>query len=193
MMSSSVCSGTHHRVVTAMELFATPEARSALAAASFRARSGGTHLLPIGAVTADAEDLDGVADIGEAVLAGHLCGPRLDVTTLDFDRRATRAADQVVMVIVRAAAVHRLAGVGAQRVDQPVGGHRLQRAVHGRQTDALAAAPQFVVEFLRGSEVVEVFQQRRDRGALAGGPHSGGAHWLPSAACVTAATTISAR
>ena len=112
------------------------------------------------------------------MLAGHLGGPRLDVTALDLDRRAARAADQVVMVVLRAAPVHRLAGVGAQRVDEPVGGHRLQRAVHGRQPDALAAAAQFVVQFLGGPEVVEVLQQRGDRGALPGGAHPGAARSL---------------
>src|SRR6185436_4183348 len=136
---------------------------------------------------------DGVADFGEAVFAGHSGGPCLDIAALDLDGRAARSADQVVMVVFGAAPVHRLAGVGAQRVDEPVGGHRLQRAVHGREADALATAAQFVVQFLCGPEVVEVFQQRRDRGALAGRPHAGGGHSLPSAACVTAATTMSVR
>src|SRR4029078_10915243 len=53
------------------------------------------HLLLNGARAADAEDLDGVTDVGEAVLAGHLGSPRLDVTALDPDRRAARASGQV--------------------------------------------------------------------------------------------------
>ena len=43
------------------------------------------------------------------------------------------------MVVLGAAPVHRLAGVGAQRVDEAGGRHRLQGAVHGGQADALAA------------------------------------------------------
>jgi len=81
------------------------------------------QLLLIGAVAADAKDLDGVADFGEAVFAGHSGGPRLDIAAMDLDGRAARSADQVVMVVFGAAPVHRLAGVGAQRVDEPVGSH----------------------------------------------------------------------
>ncbi len=89
-----------------------------------------------------------------ATSAAHV----LDVTALNLHRRAAGPADQVVMVVFRAAPVHRLAGVGAQRVDEPVGGHLLQCAVHRRQADALAAAAQFVVQLLRGPELVEVLQ-----------------------------------
>ena len=72
--------------------------------------------------------------------ASDLGGPRLDLAALDLDGRAARPAHQVVMVVVGAAPVQRFAGVGAQRVDQSGGGHRLQRAVDGGQPDALAAA-----------------------------------------------------
>ena len=72
-------------------------------------------------------------------------GSGLDLFARNVDDRAATAAYQMVMVVLRAAPVHRLACVGAQRVDEPIGGHLLQRAVHGRQSDALAAAAQFVV------------------------------------------------
>src|SRR5260370_22710336 len=116
-----------------------------------------------------------MAGVGEAVLAGHLGGPRLNVTALDLDSRAAGTADQMVMVVFGATPVHRLAGVGAQCVDEPVGGHRLQCAIHRGQTDALATAAQFVVQLLGGPELVEVLQQRRDRCALPGGAHPGAA------------------
>ena len=148
------------------------------------------------AAAADAEDLDRVADVGEAVLACDFGRPRLDLAALHLDRAAAHPAHQVVMVMLGAAPVHRLAGVGAQGVDQPGGRHRLQGAVHGGQADALAAAAQFVVQFLGRAEVVEVLQQRRDRRALPGGAHarrSASLDSLSSAAWVTAATTMWAR
>ena len=110
------------------------------------------------AASADAEDLDRVADIGEAVLARDVGRPRLDLTALHLDRAAAHPAHQVVVMVFRAAPVHRLAGIGAQGVDQAGGRHRLQSAVHGGQADALAAAAQFVMEILGGPEIVEVLQ-----------------------------------
>ena len=85
-------------------------------------------------------------------------------------------------MVLGAAPVHRFAGVGAQGVDQSGGGHRLQRAVDGGQADALAAAAQFVVQFLGGPEFVDVLEQRRDGGALPGGA-DGGACRLIARAC----------
>ena len=136
-----------------------------------------------------------MADIGEAVFAGHFGGPGLDLTALHLDGAAAGAAHQVVVMVLRAAPVDRLAGVGAQRVDQPGRRHRLQRAVHGGQADALAAAAQFVVQFLGGAEVVEVLQQREiaARCRVARTPAPALIALAPRAAWVTAATTMSAR
>ena len=50
------------------------------------------------AVRTGAEDLQGVADIGEAVLVGHLVGPALNGGSGDLDRVPAVPADQVVMV-----------------------------------------------------------------------------------------------
>jgi hypothetical protein len=58
---------------------------------------------------------------------------------------AADPAHQVMVVMVRAAAVDGLAGVGAQGVDLACGGHRLQGAVHGGQPDALTLLTQFIV------------------------------------------------
>ena len=56
-------------------------------------------------------------DVGEAVLGGDRAGPALDGRALDLDGRAALAADEVVVVRVGAAAVDRLAVLGAQHVD----------------------------------------------------------------------------
>src|SRR5664280_2014180 len=49
-------------------------------------------------VGAGAEDLQGVGDLDEAVLPGHLRGGLLDARQLDLDRAPTLAADQVMVV-----------------------------------------------------------------------------------------------
>ena len=83
------------------------------------------------------------------MFAGDLGGPRLDVTALDLDGRPACPAHQMVVMVIRAAPVHRFTGIGAQGVDRAGRGHLLQRAVHGGQADALTAPAQFVVQFLR--------------------------------------------
>ena len=69
--------------------------------------------------------------------------------------------------------VDRFAGVGPHGVDQVGGGQRLQRAVDGGESDGVAATAQFVVQFLCGTESVDVVEQCDDRGPLAGGPDAG--------------------
>ncbi len=136
-------------------------------------RQRADRLTPAATVRAGAEDLDGVADIGEAVSGRHFGCPRLDLVVAHLDRRPAAAAHQVVVMVFRAAPVDRFAGVGAQRVEHARGGHRLQRPVDGGQADVLAAPPQLVVQFLGRAEVVERVQQRRDRRPLPGRPHAG--------------------
>src|SRR6202012_4772043 len=63
------------------------------------------------------EDFDGVTDFGEPMLGGYCGRPHLDLVVAHLDRGTAAAAHQVVVVMLRAPAVHRLAGVGAQRVD----------------------------------------------------------------------------
>ena len=109
-------------------------------------------------------------------------GPGLDLAALHLDGRAARAAHQVVMVVFRAAPVHRFAGVGAQRVDDAGRRHLLQGAVHRGQPDTLTAPAQLVVQLLGRPKLVELVQQRRDRGALTGGAHARRRHSRPSAA-----------
>ena len=53
---------------------------------------------------AHAEDLDGVADVGEAVLGGDFGGPRLGLAALDLDGGAAVAAHQVMVVVLPSSA-----------------------------------------------------------------------------------------
>lgn len=68
-----------------------------------------------GAVSAYAEDLDGVADVDVSVLSGDLVGPAFDGGSFDFDGGAALPADEVVVVAVGAASpVERFAACGLE-------------------------------------------------------------------------------
>ena len=142
------------------------------AGAQIRRASDG--LSPLGpAVRAGAEDLDGVADVGEAVLAATSAAHTSTSWSPTSMVATAAAAHQMVVMVLGAPAVDRLAGVGAQRVDHSRRRHRLQCPVDGGQADVLAAAAQLVVQLLGRAELVERFQQRRNRRSLAGGADAG--------------------
>ena len=122
---------------------------------------------------AGAEDLQRVGDVGEAVLGGDRVGPALDGRPLDLDGRAALAADEVVVVRVRAAAVDRLAVLGPQHVDLAALAEPLEGAVDRRQPDLGAAPVEEVVDLLGAAEVVE-----RREGLGHGDPLPGGAQGL---------------
>src|SRR5688572_2609121 len=105
---------------------------------------------------AGAEDLQRVTDVGEAVLVGDPVGPPLDRRALDLDGETAAPADQVVVVLRAAAAVQRLAGVGAQGVELAVVGQGLHGAVDRGQPDRVAGLAQPGVHLLRAVEAVEV-------------------------------------
>ncbi|CDZ92014.1 hypothetical protein RHRU231_910053 [Rhodococcus ruber] len=163
-------------------------------------RSAGGWGLGVRALAAGAEDLDGVADVDEAVVLGHLVGPALDRGPVHLDGESARAAHEMVVVTGRAAPVDGLPAVGAQHVDGAGFGKGLQGAVDGGQADALAAPAQFVVQVLGRTEFFDLVEQRGDRTALSGGADSddgfgGGRHgWgQPSSTWATASTTMWAR
>ena len=66
-----------------------------------------------------------------------------------------------------AAAVDRLAVLGAQHVHVAVLGQALDGAVHGGQPDARPAGPEHLVQLLGAAELVDVLEQVQDLGALA--------------------------
>src|SRR5690606_26646201 len=107
-----------------------------------RAPSSPTPVAAGGAVATGADELGGVLDLDEVVLLRDPGGPALDDVPGQLDRGAALAADQVVVVAVRAAAVERLAVLDPQHVDVTGLGHRLQGAVDGREPDRPAGLRQ---------------------------------------------------
>src|SRR5690606_27385859 len=106
-----------------------------------------------GALGAGAEHLDRVRYVAEAVLCGDGVRPALDGGARDLDGPAAVAADQVVVVLLGAAGpVDGLALVGAQHVDLARVAERLQRPVHGRETDLGAVRAQVGVDVLCAAE-----------------------------------------
>ena len=103
------------------------------------------------------------------MLGRHRPGPALDGRSLDLDGGAAAAADEVVVVSVRAAPVDRLAVLRPQHVDLAGLRQLLQGAVHRGQADRLAAAPQQVVDLLGRPEVRERGERLGDRAPLPGG------------------------
>ena len=111
--------------------------------------------------------------------------PRLDLGLLDLLGEAALAAHQVmVMVVARATAIQDLALGGAQRVHAPVLGEPLQRAVHGRQADALPLGMQVLENLLGATEVADARQLVQDGLALLGHALHG---WSFRGACQRAA------
>src|SRR5687767_5514873 len=102
------------------------------------------------------------------MLLGHRIGPSLDSRSGDFDSTATCAADQMVMVASRAAAIRRLTLVSSDRVDITCFSHQLQGPIDRGQADACAMMAQIVVNLLGGSEVMSIRQDLLDRRPLPG-------------------------
>ncbi|SLE99524.1 Uncharacterised protein [Mycobacteroides abscessus subsp. massiliense] len=79
------------------------------------------------------------------MLFGDVGRPLLDRARLHLYGETATLADQVMVMAVRAAPVHRLAGVVAQHIHLTRCRHRLQGAVDGGQADALTVALELVV------------------------------------------------
>src|SRR5690606_12870398 len=91
------------------------------------------------AVPADAEHVDDVAGVREAVLGRDLLRPALDGFRLDLHRRTAPLADQVVMVLARGArAVQRFPLAGLQGIGLTVAGEIRERPVYGGEADGRA-------------------------------------------------------
>src|SRR5680860_1347626 len=114
------------------------------------------------------EDLQGVADVGEAVLGRDRVGPAFYGRALHLHRATAGPAHEVVMVCGAAPAVDGLAVLGAEHVDITAVGERLKRPVDRGQPDVLPVAPQQIVNVLGTAEVLERLQRSRHRTALPG-------------------------
>ena len=103
-------------------------------------------------------------DISKTVRRRDRIHPRLDLGLLDLLGEATRAAHQVMMVMVRRAlAVQGFAVGGAQRVDATVVREALERAVHGRKAHALSLDVEVFEDLLGAAEVTDTGQLIEDR------------------------------
>lgn len=115
---------------------------------------------------AGAEDLQVMTDFTKSVLCRNCIGPALDCRAGHLDRTTAVAADQMVVVAGRAAAIRGLTVAGTDGVQITYVGHQLQRAIDRGQSDAFPVMSQIIVNLLRGSEVVSIRQDLLDRRAL---------------------------
>lgn len=125
-------------------------------------------LWPVSAGVAGTKDLEVVADLPKAVLLRNGIRPPLHRRPRDFDRTTTDAANQMMMVPGRAAAVRRLTVVGPNGVKIAGICHELQSPIDRGEADAFAVMTQAVMNLLRRPEVVLICQNLLDRGALPG-------------------------
>src|SRR5450631_1412163 len=123
-----------------------------------------------GAGGAEAEDLQRVMNVAEAVLGADLVGPALDGRSFDLDGPPAASADQVMVVAVAAPPVDSFTVAGPHHVDSAVGRHGLEGAVHRGESYALALGTQPRVQVLGRHEVADVHEQGFDGGSLSGGP-----------------------
>jgi 1-acyl-sn-glycerol-3-phosphate acyltransferase len=122
-----------------------------------------------GALRAQAEQLDGVADVGEAGLGGDALGPLLDGAALHLHAAPAGAAGQVVVVHAGAALpVQRLAAGVADGVDAALLAERLQVTVDRGQAHVLALTPQLGVDLLGAGEPGQPGQRDGQRLRLPG-------------------------
>jgi len=91
---------------------------------------------PVCALSASAEQLEDVLDVGVSVFGRYRQRPRLGRRAVDLDGPATVSAGQVMVMAVAAATIGALSVGIAHHVDVTLFGHELQRPVDGRQADA---------------------------------------------------------
>ena len=137
---------------------ALPLGIAVLAAAAYASRPAPR------ALRAQAEQLHGVADVGEAGLGGDPLRPLLHRPAFHLHAAAAVAAGQVVVVHrAPALAVERLAAGVADGVDAALLAERLQVPVDGGQADVLALAAQLGVDLLGAAEAGQARQRGGQR------------------------------
>ena len=103
------------------------------------------RLLVGAAVGADAEDLDGVADVAEVMGRSDFRRPGLYLVGADLNGTAAHPANQMMVMCGRTVPVAHLARTVPQNVDDAGVGESLQVAVHRGQSDGFAVGDEFVV------------------------------------------------
>ena len=118
----------------------------------------------------EAEHLDVMGHVLEAVLFSRSLGPSLDRLVLDLDRVPTRTADQVmVMDLSVTTPVDGLAILPAHSIDHSALAECLEGPVNRRQSNLVVSRSQLIVQFLRTAETGSRRKRSRDRSTLAGG------------------------
>ena len=118
------------------------------------------------AARAEAEHFQGVADVGVSVLFGNIVGPLNDGLAGDFDGASTRAAQEVVVVLLGALQIDRLAVLARQDVHLAGVHHESESPVDRTESDVVSAPSQHGMDLLRAAEVVELREQVSDSLAL---------------------------
>lgn len=104
-----------------------------------------------------------------AVSIAHLTGPLLEFGGIDFYGGSTDSTRQMVVVnLLGAASIERLASVGHDGVNAAALDQILQLGVDRRQGDLPAAAQNQAMEILGAHETLDPFQDPRNLTALAG-------------------------
>jgi hypothetical protein len=109
-----------------------------------------------------------VADLPKAVLLGNGICPTFHGRSGDLNRTTTAAADQMMMVTGRTAAIRSLTVIGADNVKITCIGHELQRPVDRGEADTFAVMAQIIVNLLGCSKIMAVRQDLLDSCTLPG-------------------------
>ena len=109
----------------------------------------------------------------EVLRGTHAREPAVEPALGQLDHAMALRAHQVMVMALAAEAVAGLAAAVRELVDDPLAGERAQRAVHRRQSDAIAARDQAAVDLLGGRVVRLGRQHLEDSHPLAGRPEAG--------------------
>jgi len=110
-----------------------------------------------------------VTKVAVAEACGNVVGPAFELGGVHLDGGATLSTRQVVMVgLVAAPAILRLAPIGHHDVDLTALGELLELAVHRGERDFAASAHDHVVQFLGADEAPHPFQGTNDLATLGG-------------------------
>ena len=118
------------------------------------------------AARTEAEHFQGVADVGVPVLFGNIVGPLNDGLTGDFDGASTRAAQEVMVVLLGALQIDRLAVLARQDVHLAGVHHESESPVDRTESDVVPAPSQHGMDLLGAAEIVELREQVSDSLAL---------------------------
>ena len=112
------------------------------------------YMLRARARRAQAEDINDVVRLSEAMLSGNVFGPLFYGIRLDFNGCSALTADQVVVVRVWGAGAEQALAVLLQRVGVTGSGKICQGPVHGGKTDGATRVAQRTVERLSAHETL---------------------------------------